>query len=244
MLKTLVHLARDPKFDLFDRDLWGMDAEMFRKKRDSVRTYPKEDLVPCSVLHIQMAMFPQIYHHTFQNITEEQMVDMIRIMNFLLINWGNRFMSLLLQMVVVLLGSNRKADCEAWMREHASKMVKAGPFFCGSIFELVHLTTFGHYSKARFVKLLIRHGKVDRNALENAKHILPHRLSVAPTSVPAHATPSEDKKPVAELMVNNGAHMETPGVKHENIALDKSADFVQSQKSGSLKRKYTDQMNK
>ena len=176
LLKMLVSVKRNNEVDLHSLDfhatLWGMDFNQFHKKIDSLKTYPKEDLIPCSELNVQMALFPQ-EHLRYQNITDEQMRKMTALMTYLLKQEGRSFMKLLVQLIVVFLQTNKKAECEAWVGKHFALIAYFGSSTSGSILDVVNNTTVGDYVKKPLLDLLKKHSKRSKKAMKKCKTCTP-----------------------------------------------------------------------
>ena len=117
-------------------------------------------------------------------------------------------MDTLVRLTEVLLEGNKKAQCAAWVKEHMSKLKslrmpntedsilhRAMPFHnAGSTLRIEPI-----------VRLLVEQGKMDVNVENSDKETPFHILSLTASDTP----PTEDMVNVAELLIDNGAHMDS-----------------------------------
>ena len=126
----------------------------------------------------------------------------------------------LLRLTEVLLEGNKKAECEAWVKEQMSKLKSLiVPRTEDSILHRampIDDRFNGGWRAEPIVRLLVENGKMDVN-VENRKkqtpfHILSQRTSHIPT---------DDQVNVAELLIDNGAHMDSL----DNNGIEASGEF-------------------
>ena len=107
---------------------------------------------------------------------------------------------------MVLLQSSKKAECEAWVKEHLSEMKSFRTKEGSSILHRAIEIEVGCFTREPLMRLLVEHGKIDMNVETNKKSTPLHLLS-------KHASwldqPTEDMIKVAELLIDNGAHMDS-----------------------------------
>ena len=220
----------------FNADLGGMDIDLFRNKKDNLRTSRKSDLLLCGFIEVQWALIPLVQREAavYQNVTDEQINIMMEIMKtFLLVHsrpsedeflqkYRSHFMLLLLQVLVVLLESDKKAECTAWMKEHSSEMKSFRTKTGYSILHIAIEMQVDCFPREPLMRLLVEHGKIDMNVETNNKSTPLHLLS-------NHASklnqPTKEMIKIAELLIDNGAHMD-------------SVDFTGKEASHAFSKKF------
>ena len=215
--------ATNGKIDLhsseFNADLDGMDANEFQNRRDGLLTSQKFILVGSCILEVQWALIPMTQSDAavYQHVRDDQMNIMMELMKtFLLVHCRpcedafvqrhrNRFIGVLLQVCVVLLQSNKKAECKAWVKQHLPEMKTFRTKEGDSILHLAMLIDVGCCQKEPLMRLLIEHGRIDVNVQDDSKRTPLHLLSMHTRRLDR---PTEDMIQVAEVLIDNGAHMD------------------------------------
>ena len=154
-------------------------------------------------------------------VTEEQISTLLDMMSFFLLfdkpcvdEDGKKdelrqiirtqdIMNLLVQLIDVLLAGNWKPECEAWVKANVSKLKSLRTDSTMLHIAMPRLRYSCPWPKEPIVRLLVEHGKMDVNA-ENRHNQTPLHL----LSLKAQDAPTEDMVKVAEVLIDNGAHMD------------------------------------
>ena len=204
-------------FESMDNDLSGMDIILFQEKRDRFSRLLKSSIINICTAEFEKALFgtdQQIYG----NITDEQISILLELMTCYLLQCKSLecvmsirecLLKLLIIVNVVLLGSNKKQQCRFWIRDHLSELESVRCTFGTSI--LHKCMNFGRFPTERLVRVLVEEGKMDVN-IENTRRETPlHWLSTRLYNAErdkGQKTPTEDLMNNAEILINNGAHMD------------------------------------
>ena len=234
-LQFLFKMALEPEVnnvvDLYSPDmeteLWGMDVNRFRRERDRLgrsKSWSKSQLTGHIANQVSRDLFPRAQHTpvaTYKNITDDQISVLMELMNFVLLHAKSlegdvfiySYVHLLVQLMVVLLASNQNAECKAWIRENFSELVTLKTNTGSSI--LHHMTnmdrSIGRFPIVPLVRLLVEDCKMDVNVEDNRRATPLHWLS---SSAARHVDlcrrkPTKDMIRIAELLIDNGAHMDS-----------------------------------
>ena len=227
--KMLSTPTTDNRIDLFsadiDTDLCGMDINMYSRKRDRLREFMRRwrrssFLVDCNVT-VTRLLFRDNQRDDYQYITDEQITFLLEMMNFLLVQHTSRDLenpplfclciTLLVKLSVVLLESNKKAECVVWIREHLSELTSLTTNESKSILHVLCGVFVGCFPKEAMVRLIVENGKMDVN-VENIRRQTPLHVLSVDASWYMPDKPNEDTMRVVELLINNGAHMDSMDV--------------------------------
>ena len=220
--------ATTDRVDLYSQgiedELYDMDREEFRRNRFALLVLgfhggQTEDLLGLCVINFMAEL---IFNDKHQNITDDQIEAMKRMMSHLL-SLSNANSStlrlicvdMLMYVSIVLLSSNKKHDCEAWIREHMSELTSLRTIAGESILHLAVLGILVVFPKAPLVKLLVEDGNMDVNVQNQSRQTPLHWLYCSNLRVlfDNKTTPVEDRRRVAELLIYNGAHMDAVDVR-------------------------------
>ena len=215
-------------WESMDTDLHGMNRYMFQAKRDSLVGFSKAIVVCFCRVNVKRALFPtdqQIY----RNITDEQISILLELTTCYLLQCksfkddqsvSQSLLQLLVSLNVFLLASNKKEQCEVWIREHFSELVSVRSARGDSILhECMNeiewmLINKLNLSMEPLVRLLVKEGKMDVNVVnterrETPLHMLSTRLCHMERKRKLYPKmPTEDIMKIAEILRNNGAHMD------------------------------------
>ena len=212
-----------------DTDLYGMDINAVRSKRDDLTEFgmerTKADLIRTCIGDVEDSLFPQGQReNAYQNITGEQMTILLEMLTFLLVQFKScegvirhscqtLYIWSLIQLMAVLLASNKQPQCEVWIREHLSELTSLrieGAAASHSILHQALMTNTGGFPVAPFARLLIEVGKMDVNVENTRKETPFHKLCAkAHFLLPLRSGPTEDEMRIVELLIDNGAHMDS-----------------------------------
>ena len=213
-----------------DTDLCGMDINMFQRKRDRLAVFrnrwTKTRLVSMCTAGIDRALFPWgLSKDAYQSITDEQVTVLMEMMNFFLVQCKScekkigvyTYIKVLLQLFVALLASNKKLEFEGWIKEHLSEIISIRTDIGCSILHMVLRVKRGCFPKEPILRLFVEKGKMDVNVADIWRHTPLHKLSItARGQISFREQPTEDMMRIAELLINNGAHMDAVDIQgHE-----------------------------
>ena len=203
-----------------DTDLCDMDNDnvMFRRRIASLaprRPWSKDGLIRNCTGEINTSLFPHLgrREQSCQNITDEQIKVAMEMMNFLLLKGSScedsTFLTTILpKLIVFLLVSNKKRECEVWLREHMSELESLKYDENESILHKV-LNMRPVLPIEPTVRFFVEQGKMDVN-VENIRRQTPLHLISARVYRLSYLT-KEDLR-MAEIMKDNGAHMDAVDV--------------------------------
>ena len=202
--------------------LSGMDNYLFEEKRyvlQRLRTWTKIRLISRCINDVENSLF--LPGRRDQNITDEQITVLLDMMNFLLVqfqscegeirqNCQKGYMDTLIQLVVVALASNKKTPCEVWINEHLSELVSLRNNVGCSILHAALSINVGYFPVAPIVRVCVEEGKMDVNDGNIYRETPLHLLSYSARLQYRYRNrkPTEDMMRIAELLINNGAHMD------------------------------------
>ena len=186
----------------------------------------KERLISMCNADVTDSLFPRGQREdAYKNITDEQFTVLMEMVNFFLVQYMSH-MWVLLQLLVVLLASNKKSDCERWIREHLSELISLRRGGGNSILHDCLFISVGCFSKEPIRRLFIEEGKMNVN-VENIQRDTPlHLLSslVACFSY-RQIKISEGSTRLVDLLIDNGAHMDSVNVDGEEASRYLSQTF-------------------
>ena len=156
-----------------------------------------------------------------ENMTEDHMKTMMEMMTFLLshaksyqnqkITVGRDICNnLLWRLSTFLLITNQKLDCEAWIQEHLQELHTLRSENGDSLLHVAAERQRRRFPNASFVKLLLEGGQMDVNVV-NIKRQTPLHLLCSSgdcSKLNSGGKPTEDTMRIAEMLINNGAHMD------------------------------------
>ena len=174
----------------------------------------------------------------YQNITDDQMSSLTEIMSFFLQQHnrsedeilhfrGSACIRLILQLIVVLLTSNKRHECEAWVREHSAELMSLRTQNANSILHLVLDIDVGIFHRAPIVSLLVDEFKMDVNVQNVDRETPLHWLSKRVRFFSQNQMPSLDIRRVAGLLIDSGAHMDAVDVSGKEASHPFSRKFPQ-----------------
>ena len=206
-----------------DTDLGGMDSDAYERKRASLIlqsvVWGMAGIMDRLKSDVDSSLFPQNHDEdAYRNINDDQINAIMEIMNFHLLQCKSRDISIfrycrtvcmvkILQLIVVLLESNRKMECEAWIKEHLSTLRSVRNNDGDSILHLAITVPIGGFNRISIVKVLVEKCNMDVNA-ENRKRQTPLHVLSGVVWVTSHP-PIEKVVGLTELLINNGAHMDS-----------------------------------
>ena len=211
-------------FDLdmldMDTDRYGVDVNLLREKRAryGVERWSKELFVADCRLDVYKVLFP-MDQEIYRNITDEQISIMKTLMTFYLLQCesqediGSRLecVDLLVSLIVVLLESNKKLECEVWVKEHLSGLMSVKAYHDNTV---LHVALDMHnlrLPREPLVRLLVEEAKMDVNIVNSKRETPLHLLSrnaYFMEKEQIHIMSTEDMMKLAEILINNGAHMD------------------------------------
>ena len=208
-----------------DTDLCGMDKAMFQRKRDMlarITSRTRNALISSCTVDVARSLFRWDQNlNPYQNITNEQCMFLMEMMNLLLVHSMSFegetrtcvFIKLLVQLLMFLLSSNKKLECEHWIREHMSELISIRTYFGNSILHTALDERVGRFRLPRepIVRLLVEAGKMDVN-VENRWRETPLHFHSDMNSRDQEPRVKQDTIKVAELLIENGAHMDSRNV--------------------------------
>ena len=233
--------TKNNEIDLFspymETELYDMDIELFHMARDSYVAHHKGrgkyTIVNGYAGNVSYCLFPRNREEAdiFQRITDRQITVITELMTFYLdecdtsdnqrcednvsVLCRSTCIGLLLELIVVLLTSNKKHECKTWMREHLSELKSLRDYSGASILHLALIIPIDDYSRVPIVRELVEECKMDVN-VENNNRQTPLRLLSLKVLYhkfgQKHSIPLEDMRSIAELFINNGAHMDAVDV--------------------------------
>ena len=211
-------------------NLNGMDPNMYVRKLWSLRIprpvalWTKPRLIRRCARDVNRSLFSWgKREEDYQNITEEQIQVLMHTMNFLLHYDIEMFedsrsntMDVLLQLIVVLLLSNKKSECEVWVMKHniMSKLIAYRDSHDGSsVLHRALRIQVGSFDIEPIVKLFVEEGNMDVNIRNNRRETPFHCLSTGGLVrwICAIWIPECVMK-VAEYLKNKGAHMDSADI--------------------------------
>ena len=152
-----------------------------------------------------------------QNITDDQMAAMLDLMTFYLGQCNTSVyemnlssLRLFLLLLLVLMSSNQKDECEAWMRAHMSELKSLRSIKADSILHLIITINDGDLPQEPIVRMLVEEGKMDVNVTNVYRQTPLHWLSSFFLTVAKGRHQNIIR--LAELLINNGAHMDAVDV--------------------------------
>ena len=217
-------------WESMDIDLRGTDRFMFQEKRHSMPDMKKPRLVCMCGVHVKMALFPR-HQQLYRNITDEQFAILLEIGTCYLLQYksfkddvgiSQTLLDLLAILNVFLLGSNKKQECVIWIRKHFSELKSVRSAYGNTILhECIDKIEWMLLNKIDlpvepFVRLLVEKGKMDVNDVNTEKrratplHLLSTRVSYMELDERGFypKMPTEDTMKIAEILIDNGAHMD------------------------------------
>ena len=212
-------------------------APYHRAKNMDANTRKRNILLFLCTVAVQDTLFT-VNRDVYQNITDDQMNSLIEFMSFFLqqhnSNEGEITMfrrsgciKVILQLIVVLLTSNKRPECEAWITEHSVELMSLTADRGNSILHLALDISVNSFPRAPFVRMLVKGFKIDVN-VQNVRRETPlHLLSKKIQSLVQNKLPSDDIMGVAELLINNGAHMDAVDVNGQEASHAFSRKFPQ-----------------
>ena len=238
----LAPASTNNRFDLHssymdNNDLYGMDIHMYNRKRESfphvIGGWSQERLLDhCEESAVGNAIYE--FEKGDQNITDEQLKSLIEMMTFLLTHakmcvnqktadvGRTACVNLLGMLTVLVLNGNKKMEGESWIKEHLSELVAIRSTYGNSLLHGAAHCTCDRTPRAPFVKLLVERGKMDVN-VENISRQTPFHLLCRDLAFMKHYKMklTQDMMTVAELLIYNGAHMDS----QDDMGREASAEF-------------------
>ena len=240
-------LAIDMASTYMATELGEMDPVMFHRKRQNLRStdlkYWPELLDQCKTDVDNSLIFQ--HRDVYQAITDEQIEAVVEILNFFLVQYKSRdpymfrycrsmCITLILQLIVVLLESNRQAECEAWIGEHFSELTAVKLTDGASILHLALIINVGSISRQPIVKLLVEKCKINVNVEDDERQTPLHWLSDIVVD-DFKNEPTEEVIRVAEILIDNDAHMDATDVGGRQASRTFSRLFPRWRLNSSLK---------
>ena len=155
-----------------------------------------------------------------QNITEDQINVLLEIMTLVLIECKScedgmllycrdKCIESLVRLIAILTSSNKSSECKAWMKEHMLDLTSLRMDGEGSILHLALKLDARYFAKEPIVRMLVEVGKMDVNVVNSMKETPLHLLStVLRRQLVRGQQPTEEMLKLAELLIDNGAHMD------------------------------------
>ena len=163
-------------------------------------------------------------HNKHQNVSDDQMRRLKELMLFFLSQcntpkgqgqgqdeisqpYNDQCIDLLLQLLETLLKSEKKAECEVWVKEHLQRLQSLRTTETAN--SLLHLAIAFHdgLPSELLVKLLVEECKLDVNVKNNSRQTPLHWLSDSFLHL-FNGQPTPQIFNTAELVIHNGAHMD------------------------------------
>ena len=200
-------------------DIRAMDILMFQEKRDRYNGYSKTKIVSLCTSDVKLALFPRD-QELYRNISDEQISILLELMTCYLLQCksfqSDSLLDLLVYLSVFLLASNKKQESEVWIREHLSELASLRNTYGTSILhKCMNYWMYDNLPKEPLVRLLVEEGKMDVNVVNTALretplHFLSRGLCFAEVIHGQFKTfkGKEDMMNIAEILINNGAHMD------------------------------------
>ena len=227
-LKILLTPTGNKWADLYstamNTDLHGMDIHMFNRKRAELakmQTWKRDELVYwCSADSAEAIFFSNPQNEAYQNITDEQYAVLQEMMTFFLLEYkdsGDELLQfcrdinieLLVQIIVVLLVSNMRAQCVAWIQQYLPELKAMRTDIDNSILHLALKTRVGQFSIEPIIRLFVERLKMDVNVKNIMRQTPLHVLSNNVRDLlKKQKKPTDEMMQIAELLIDNGAHMD------------------------------------
>ena len=228
LLAPTIGASNAVDFESMDTDLFGMNRFEFQATRNTMEGWSKARVVWFKRRYIKLLFYmdQQIY----RNITDEQISILLELMTCYLlqcksfkenVSISHDLLDLMVSLNVFLLASNKKQQCEVWIREHFSELVSVrsgkGDSILHECMEQIQwiLMKDLNLPMEPFVRLLVEEGKMDVNVVNTQRSETPlHLLSVITSYMDLNESilypkmPTEDMMKIAEILINNGAHMD------------------------------------
>ena len=159
----------------------------------------------------------------FEDITEDQINVILDIMTLILSEsksdegmlqpYRKKSLRMLMQLSVTLLASNKNSECESWIKMHMADLISIRTDEGDSILHFALNIKQGDLSRRTILTLIIEQGKMDVN-VANMKLQTPLHLFSESVYHRKHKQlkATEDTRKIAELIINNGAHMDVTDV--------------------------------
>ena len=204
-----------------EEDLFGMDRAEFLNNIENLAQFHGQEKEKLLDWCLTNSMGILLLNDELQNITDDQIKAMKDIMTLFLLQSDGmsskvRFIciEMLLYVSLVLLSSNKKHDWEAWIREHLSELKSFRTATDETFLHLAAISYYVSFPRAPFVKLLVEDGKMDVNVENQFRQTPLHWIafSEAEFLFDKKTTPVEDYTRIAELLIYNGAHMDSVDV--------------------------------
>ena len=123
-----------------------------------------------------------------------------------------------LQLIVILLASNKKSDCEVWIKENMSELLSLSTHTGDSMLHLIPTIEVGPFDFKPMLRMLVTEGKMDVNVVNKFRQTPLHLLSRRLHFLLSFHLRTEKILGVAELLIDNGAHMDAV----DNIGMEAS----------------------
>ena len=248
-LKKIISTPKSYRIELYALDMYndlcGMDVKMYEQKRDKYEWFDgraKDGLIGRCFNDVNISLVPEdIAADAYQNVTDEQMTVLMELMNFYVVQCktSEQFLRycrsmcihLLAVVMVVLLASNKQQECESWIREHLSELTSLRTDKGDSILHLAansqHINV-ASFSRAPLARLLIEDGNMDVNVENIIRETPLHMVSSSYEYLQSFQNPPiDDIKRIAELLIDNGAHMDLVDMYGQEASKALSQNFVQ-----------------
>ena len=198
------------------------DPEVFQQQMEHVTSFGdlKRDTV-ITWCHDQVKdKIKESPADAFRVISQEQVRVLFDMMRFLLVQYGSsddisppsrsKYVDMVMLLCVVLLQSNRRAECTWWIREYMSALTSIRMNHTGeSILHRALNVDVGTFPREPIMRLLVEEGKMDVNLQDNNKQTPLHLVSFSVEfRVFSRKSPTDEMKQLAELLINAGAHMD------------------------------------
>ena len=207
-----------------DNHLGGMDNNACRSKRNWLSfmgSKRKDKLVNWCSQDVTRAIFhgKQRVKEGYQKVTNSHMSFLMDMMSFFLLaqsapgddkivrTCARICNSLLMQLLVALLWSNKRLECENWIREHLSKLASLRTGTGDTILHLLLSDHVGLLPKEPLTRIMVEEAKMDVNIVNRYRETPLHSLSKYIEFYVSNEL-TEDQMNVAQLLIENGSHMD------------------------------------
>ena len=246
------------KMDLFSRymetELNGMDINMYHNKRRDIfaRAFTTCKLfVVLQCVHDVTCLFYQLEKQKEDiTITDDEMNELIGLLTFYLTHFKScesinlpknrrKCVEVLSMVLLIVLQSNKKDECQSWIKEFMPDLKSLRNVYGDTMLHDVIGKCEGVsrcFPILPLVQMLVEEGKMDVNVENNAGRTPLHLLSGVVANVTWMAQEvSEDIKSVAELLINNGAHMDSVDERGREASAGLAKAFPQFSFNANLK---------
>ena len=232
-------------------DLAGMDEAMFLRKRQQIfanrkdKSPEKNRFVTFYRVNIWTSIVDLVedtQQKPLENVTDEQWADMTYLLRFYLgqysvfeeqnmVDCKDVCFDVLFMIIVVILRSNKKPETEAFVRENIQELKRIRTKYGESLLHFAADLYLSNLPCIPLVRLLVEEGKMDVNVVNSERmtplHVTSDNYHASRDMEDSGNKPSQEILKVAELLIENGAHMDMVDVYGDEASKHLSKHFPQ-----------------